>query len=452
MTASLHSTRVLSRGSKAKENDLLAPRFAQNRHHHRRDSRLSHFDYALLALFGTQSLRSTQAREAARPLHRKTLICLMERPKSLEEQHSLGSGAAYHAIDGRGNAAVYKELHFGEKWRENEIDATKAAGQYVSHDDKSMVQHKVGTQSLPRYLKRQEEQPGWTPNSAEINKQLDEQQKTGYPWRYFKRECPSRHYENNRLGICKPRLLKIIEEACAPKFELVDWEMARIRSISSTCANAVWYSNLPSFPPSPLFSFLPIGLAIQSTQSEQSRLERARAECNSHGFAFRPGRLFRRQGASKLNRSGTKSASKGAGMTAAKVNAKKGTPTTAKSGLKPAAYGKAATRSIGAGVIGGGKAGAKGATKGRTGGGPAKGQGTKLRPARSPVPSEKTSAPATGTKGADKRQRRLHLSMPGVLPQHLVSPSRHDPLASGIRNLFHQTIPCLFKICYFHLE
>ncbi|KAI9353028.1 hypothetical protein DFJ73DRAFT_925908 [Zopfochytrium polystomum] len=57
-----------------------------------------------------------------------------------------GSAAAYHATDDNGNAVIYKNLH--------------AAGQYVSHDDKSMVQHKVGTQGLPSYLKDKKNNPG----------------------------------------------------------------------------------------------------------------------------------------------------------------------------------------------------------------------------------------------------------------------------------------------------
>ncbi|KAI9328044.1 hypothetical protein DFJ73DRAFT_904524 [Zopfochytrium polystomum] len=87
------------------------------------------------------------------------------------------NGRVYHAEDSKGKPVILKTLHDDASWTDTEIAVTKAAGQYISHDDRNMVQKKVGTHDLGEYLKYKKANPGgWIPNSDDIVKQLEAQQ------------------------------------------------------------------------------------------------------------------------------------------------------------------------------------------------------------------------------------------------------------------------------------
>ncbi|KAI9349838.1 hypothetical protein DFJ73DRAFT_932591 [Zopfochytrium polystomum] len=174
------------------------------------------------------------------------------------------SGAVYHATDSEGKPAVLKRLHSGEKWAPNEIEATKAAKQYIAHDSKNMVQKKVGDIGLTDYLAHKKDNPGgWKPNSAEISAQLEKQQiKKG--WLHF-----DGHEGNVRVDTTKTTA------SGAPKFKLVDWGKAKKLSDTSPSEMA------------------------EQRDKERNRIAR---QCRKAGFEFRAsvggggGGVYRRSG------------------------------------------------------------------------------------------------------------------------------------------------------------
>ncbi|KAI9347822.1 hypothetical protein DFJ73DRAFT_960397, partial [Zopfochytrium polystomum] len=125
-------------------------------------------------------------------------------------------GSVYSATDENGKTVVYKKLNSNSKWGAEEIPATKAAGQYIAHDDKGMVQHKVGTTGMKEYLEDKKKNPGgWVPYSDEIARQLKKQQeKAGYTHNDIKAA-------NIRVDTTKTK------KSGAPKFQLVDWGYAK---------------------------------------------------------------------------------------------------------------------------------------------------------------------------------------------------------------------------------
>ncbi|KAI9325161.1 hypothetical protein DFJ73DRAFT_914049 [Zopfochytrium polystomum] len=129
------------------------------------------------------------------------------------------SGVVYDAKDSKGRPAVYKELRQKRVWKDHEIEATKAAGQYISHDSVSMVQKKVGTHDLEDYLDEKKRNPGgWKPNSAEIIRQVDKQQNK------MKFSHTDAGTQNIRVDTTKTN------KQGAPKFRLVDWGLSEPHS------------------------------------------------------------------------------------------------------------------------------------------------------------------------------------------------------------------------------
>ncbi|KAI9325159.1 hypothetical protein DFJ73DRAFT_784454 [Zopfochytrium polystomum] len=160
------------------------------------------------------------------------------------------SASVYDATDSKGNPAVYKELRPRKKWRDEEIAATKAAGQYISHDFKTMAQKKVGTHGLSEYLDEKKKNPGgWTPNSAEIIRQVDKHQDK-VKWAHGDATAGNIRVDTTRTT-----------KSGAPKFKLVDWGYASKQSETS-----------------------PTTLAQFQKTSHSS----IRDECHQRGFLFRP--------------------------------------------------------------------------------------------------------------------------------------------------------------------
>ncbi|KAI9362002.1 hypothetical protein DFJ73DRAFT_756848 [Zopfochytrium polystomum] len=107
-----------------------------------------------------------------------------------------GNSKVSDAVDSNGNAVVIKEMRTGENFSDRAVAATKAGnnhhpvfssegiptGQYVSHEGSKMAQKKVGTHDIDKYLEEKKANPsGWTPNSAQIVRQIHQQQrKAGY--------------------------------------------------------------------------------------------------------------------------------------------------------------------------------------------------------------------------------------------------------------------------------
>ncbi|KAI9330462.1 hypothetical protein DFJ73DRAFT_765334 [Zopfochytrium polystomum] len=128
-----------------------------------------------------------------------------------------GSGTVYSATTSSWGSAAYKKLKPGAEWEAHEVAATRAAKQYIAHDDKGMVQTKVGHSSLKDHLKNnRDSSPG--PMSAEIDRQINKQQdKAGYNHNDVKGE-------NIRVGTKKDG---------SAKYRLVDWSEAKPGGASS---------------------------------------------------------------------------------------------------------------------------------------------------------------------------------------------------------------------------
>ncbi|KAI9359195.1 hypothetical protein DFJ73DRAFT_757664 [Zopfochytrium polystomum] len=166
----------------------------------------------------------------------------------------IGVGAAgrvFDATDSQGKPVVVKNLFDYRSFSKDEIDATKAAGQYISHEGKSMVQRKVGTQSLDSYHQDKKNSPGgWVPKSGEISRQLEAQQeKIG--WLH-----QDGHRDNVRVDTSKKSPEGI------PEFRLIDWGTAKRNSELSA------------------------EYIAEDRDKEAKRVER---HCKSHGFEFRSG-------------------------------------------------------------------------------------------------------------------------------------------------------------------
>ncbi|KAI9313015.1 hypothetical protein DFJ73DRAFT_770875 [Zopfochytrium polystomum] len=178
--------------------------------------------------------------------------------------NAMGSGGEANVYEAKtgGQPAVLKALKAGKQWGQNEVAATKAAGQYIAHDDDFMVQKKVGTHDLPGYLKEKQENPdGWKPSRFEIMRQINKQQeKAGYLHL-------DSHPENIRVDTT------VTKKNGAPRFRLVDWGAAKKPSEVSHEAKS------------------------QNLMATSTFLK---TECQQHGFAFRDGgssdRLYRRAG------------------------------------------------------------------------------------------------------------------------------------------------------------
>ncbi|KAI9345522.1 hypothetical protein DFJ73DRAFT_778014 [Zopfochytrium polystomum] len=110
------------------------------------------------------------------------LAFLESRSADWDKEMGKGGEANVYEAKSGGQPAVLKALKVGKQWGRNEVAATKAAGQYIAHDDDFMVQKKVGTHDLPDYLKKKQKNPvGWKPSRFEIMRQINKQQeKAGY--------------------------------------------------------------------------------------------------------------------------------------------------------------------------------------------------------------------------------------------------------------------------------
>ncbi|KAI9359931.1 hypothetical protein DFJ73DRAFT_900341 [Zopfochytrium polystomum] len=227
-------------------------------------------------------LATSPSNSAFRPSRQPT-----PQQQKVGEPLTSGTHGEVHHATSNGNPAIYKTLHDGQSWGENEIAATKAAKQLIAHDDKRMVQHKVGTQGLSDYLKNKKDNPGgWTPDSKEIVRQIEKHQdKAGY-----------RHRDVN-INNVRVDTTKTSKKTGAPKIKLVDWA----------------YAEKPSSMP-----------ASQVNMEKTLDKNFIARTCKAHGFEFRSaGRLYRRAGAACTAKQANPSAKPAAG------NARSATSTAA---------------------------------------------------------------------------------------------------------------------------
>ncbi|KAI9357573.1 hypothetical protein DFJ73DRAFT_774649 [Zopfochytrium polystomum] len=198
-----------------------------------------------------------------------------------------GNSLVYGAKNDKNKPVIVKKLLFGEKFSADDVAATKAARQYVSHSGGQMVQKIVGTHDLGNYLEEKKARPGgWKPNSADIIKQIDKQQeKAGYLHTDV-RAGNIRVDANKRTGLFGTG---------PPKIKLIDWDNA---------------SEMKRMSPK----------LIESAKKGQREI--VEDACRRAGFSFRAtaadgGRIFRRGagcGGGKMGTAGkTAAAAAGAG-------------------------------------------------------------------------------------------------------------------------------------------